>query len=345
MRNLTPSDQRAVQAARHRCALFGRDDWLAVEVQGPDTRKFLHNMLTQEVKALPDLAVRDACLCDAQGAMLAVTRLVMDGERAILWTDLQNAQGLADQLDKYVIMDDVQVHVQEELALLVIVGPQAENCLQAAHLPAPQALGQAVAATMDTHNVLIWRQDLDGRPDAPHGPGQPAFWLQVARAQFGDLASQLLAAGAQAGTHGGLELLRVRAGIPRLQLDLEPGTLPLEAGLKAAIDYRKGCYLGQEAIAIMTYRGQARRHLCWLQPLDGDLPAPGTQLRTQDGKRAGKLGSAVADGEERWALGTVQRKAYTPGGIVVATAEDGQSARLRIIATTEAGVFVEPAAT
>jgi folate-binding Fe-S cluster repair protein YgfZ len=125
VRILSAADQRALDAALQHVALFGRDDLLPVLVTGQDRAKFLHNMLTQEVKALEPGRVLPAVLCDAQGGMIAVVSMVVQSERIVLWTDRARAQDLAEALDKYVIMDEVELAVDEDLALVGLVGPDA----------------------------------------------------------------------------------------------------------------------------------------------------------------------------------------------------------------------------
>lgn len=341
VRILSPADQRAIDAALQHAALFGRDDQVAIHVRGPDRLKFLHNMLTQEVKALPPLSVRPAVLCDAQGAMIAAMTLLILPEHIVLWTDRARGQTLLDALDKYVIMDDVELLLAEDDTLVGLVGPEAPALLQRLGVALP-AEGQAMVVDVAGISAICWAQMTGGRPGAAHGAGVPEVLLQIRRDDLATLVPALLAQGASTGCHAAQEVLRIRAGRPRVGIDVDDGSLPLEAGLRAAISYRKGCYMGQEAIAIMTYRGQMRRHLCWVAPAAGTVPLAdaGWQLRTPDGKRAGRMGSmaVVADGNAL-GLAMVQRKSYAPGAELVATAEDGSTARIRVLATTEPDVF------
>jgi folate-binding protein YgfZ len=186
------------------------------------------------------------------------------------------------------------------------------------HLPGNAA--RAEVATVGGVDGLLWRAD----------EVVPAFWLQVPRDGLGEVAHALQAAGAVPGSYAVTEALRIEQGQPRLDLDVEVGTLPQEAGLVAALNFVKGCYLGQEAVAMLTYRGQLRRHLCWVDVLAGD-PQPGDTLTTADGRRAGRMGSAFerADGTTL-GLATVNRKVFAPAAELVC----GKSACVRVLATT-----------
>ena len=174
--------------------------------------------------------------------------------------------------------------------------------------------------------------------------------MQLARADIGSVVGTLTSLGARIGCHAAADTLRILAGRPLLGTDVDDASLPLEAGLAAAVNYRKGCYLGQEAIAMMTYRGQMRRHLCWVSAAPetpalgpGLVPMAGAgwALRTADGKRAGRMGSAVIlrDGQSV-GLAMVQRKAFAPNVELWATADDGSQARVRVLGTTAPGVFL-----
>lgn len=368
VRILSEADGRALDAALHGAVVLGRDDLVAVVATGRDHARFLHNMLTQEVKALPPLSVRLACLCDAQGKMLAASTLVVQPEqngstRAVLWTHRQQAAALVATLDRYVIADDVEIALDETLALVSLVGPEALRIVGAVAVSALQPpdpkleLGDAVAATVAGVSVLAFQGTTGGREGAPHGPGVPEIFLQLQRDDVGTLVPALLGLGAVVGCHAAAEALRILAGRPLLGVDVDDASLPLEAGLAASVSYRKGCYLGQEAIAMMTYRGQMRRHLCWVEPAASGplsagtgamLPGPGLNpvpdagalLRTTDGKRAGRMGSSVVLRDGRClGLAMVQRKAYAAGAELTATGPDGGEVALRLLTTTVLGAL------
>lgn len=344
VRTLSPADQRALDAALQRVALFGRDDQLPVLVTGKDRAKFLHNMLTQEVKALAPGQVLPAALCDAQGGMVAVAAMVVQADRIVLWTDRARAQGLAEALDKYVIMDEVELAVDEDLALVSLVGPQVTEVLPSLGVALPEP-GVAVAVDLAGVPVLLWREVPTGALESPLGPLPPECRLALRRDDLGRLVPALKTAGVALGCHAAQEALRILAGQAKLGVDVDDGSLPLEAGLGATVSYRKGCYLGQEAIAMMTYRGQMRRHLCWVEPLGEQKAEPGWQLRTVDGKRAGRMGSTVVLQDGRaLGLAMVQRKAFAVGAELTGTGDDGTLARCKVLGTTIAGVFATPAA-
>ncbi len=336
MRKLTDPDLKVLHAAQTQAAIFGRDDLQAIEVSGKDRVKYLQAMITQDVKDLPDNGVTQACLCDAQGKILAIFTLLKEAERVWLLTDFANAEFLRNHLDRYTIMNACELELQPDLAIVTLVGPEVPAITEKLGVPLTDTL--LAHAQVDGIAVRTWRTQTGDHQ--PGGQTLPEQWFLLARASVPDLVATFTAAGATIGCHGAQDALRIQAGAPLLRGDIEEGSLPLEVGLRDTVNYRKGCYVGQEAIAMMTYRGQLRRHLCWVTVEEGE-PQPGWQLRTLEGKRAGKMGTAVQwAGIHTLGLATIARKVYVPGGVLLAQDEaTGAEARLRVVTTTKPDVF------
>jgi folate-binding protein YgfZ len=93
------------------------------------------------------------------------------------------------------------------------------------------------------------------------------------------------------GTEADAEVVRVERGRPRYGVDLDDSVIPQEAGLnERAVSFTKGCYVGQETVARLYYRGKPNRRLLGLRL---DSPAPtGSELRLGE-KVVGRLGSSV----------------------------------------------------
>ena len=337
IRILQPRDQAIVDGALTTAVLFGRDDLQALRVDGRDAVKFLNAMVTQDIKQLSPNGYGLACLCDAQGAMVATLRVVVTPDVVALWTDRSRVELLRDTLDRYIIADDVELTIDDDLALCELVGPSSAVVAELAGLAASTALPQA--AFVAALPVWHWQGSL-GAAASPWMAEVPAVFLQMARGDLGEIAGQLVQAGALPGSHAAREALRIASGEAKLGIDIDDGSLPLEAGLALAVSFRKGCYLGQEAIAMMKYRGQLRRHLCWVTTVDAEPPKTTWQLRTTTDKRAGRMGSSVVDANGRWlGLALIQRKAYVEGALLNATGDNGESATVSIVTTTIAGAL------
>lgn len=115
-----------------------------------------------------------------------------------------------------------------------------------------------------------------------------------------------------------LEVLRIEAAIPRWGVDMDENTIPNEAGLEArAVNYDKGCYIGQETIARIKTYGHVNRYLVQLRLAGGPVPDCGTKILAGD-KEVGTVTSAVQSGRfgAPVALGYVRRELAKTGTIV-----------------------------
>jgi folate-binding protein YgfZ len=139
------------------------------------------------------------------------------------------------------------------------------------------------------------------------------------------LRGALLAAGAVEVEPEAAEILRIEAGRPRFGAEVGPETMPAEAGIvERAVDFEKGCYIGQEPVARLHYRGRPNRHLRGLR-LSAPA-APGTALRLGE-KEVGRVGGAcVSPALGPIALAVVRREAEP--GDELAVGEDGVTARV-----------------
>ncbi len=185
-------------------------------------------------------------------------------------------------------------------------------------------VAERVKLAVDSHVAVLHRPD-GGLEIAPDPAPIIDAWL---------------ADGATRGQLPTADALWILQGVPSLGRDIDDGSTPLEAGLWDAVAFDKGCYLGQEAIATMAYRGKLRRHLCWIDAVGDATPDPGWQLRTAAGKRAGTTGGGFIAGERRRGLAMVQRRAFGKGATLLAHPPGGgQPVAVRVVDTTVEDAF------
>ena len=122
----------------------------------------------------------------------------------------------------------------------------------------------------------------------------------------------------------GVEAWRVALGVPRFGADLDEETTPIEAGLDRMISFGKGCYVGQEVVAMATYRGRVAWNLVRLE-VAGAAPAIGSKIEPARGGK-GRVTSAVQLGDISVLLGYVHKESIIPGATVAL--EDGRTARV-----------------
>jgi tRNA-modifying protein YgfZ len=252
-----------------------RPDLATLALAGNDVLRYLHAVCTQHTLDLAPGDATQALLLSPKGKIEFAFRLaVLDGG-VLLDTEAEAAPGLAERLARFVFRYDVRVGrpVQGAATLL---GPGADAALAAAGLPVPGA-GRAGVAGPDlvAHRTPVG-VDLVG-PDAPAA------------------AAGLERAGVERAPAEHWEPVRVEHGLPRAGLELTDDVLAEEAGLLGShVHLDKGCYPGQETVARVHNLGQVQRRLAGLRFEPGDgLPAPRTDLVTDDGRRAGQLRSVV----------------------------------------------------
>jgi folate-binding protein YgfZ len=289
----------ALAAARRGVVAVGRPDLASVLLRGDDVLRYLHAVCTQDTAGLRPDDAAEALLLSPKGRIEFAFRLaVLDGG-ALLDTDGDAAPALAERLARFVFRYDVTV-AEPTPGAVSLLGPDAGGALAAAGLPAPAA-GRAAwsGAGLVAHRTAVG-VDLVG-PDA-----------RVA-------AGALERAGVAAGPAELWELLRVERGLPRVGRELTDDVLAEEAGLLGShVHLDKGCYPGQETVARVHNLGHVQRRLAGLRFGPGGLPAPMTDLVTEDGRRAGQLRSAV-DHPELGPIGLAYvRRTVEPGDQVMA---------------------------
>jgi folate-binding protein YgfZ len=143
------------------------------------------------------------------------------------------------------------------------------------------------------------------------------------------LSSALIAAGARPVGGDALEVLRVEAGLPRYGVDMTETNVVLEAAPEDAVSYTKGCYVGQEIIARIHWRGHVAKRLTGLLFDDDHAVAPELKIATVDGKEIGRVTSAVFSPHlgRTVALGYVKFDYLAPG-TEVRVGDEGRAARV-----------------
>ncbi len=280
-------------AWRSGAALFDLSHRQVLRAVGSDRVPFLQGMLTNDVQSLAVGEQTYAALLTTKGSMVCDVRVLKRESDILLELEAGLAPKAKATLEKYIISEDVELSdVSGDFGLLAVAGPQADALLA-------QSFGKDVSVLRD--DVL----------------GATARRLLIPKDRLGAIAQQLLSASLGTATRpAGMqtyEVVRVQSRVPRYGIDMDEQTIPLEANLQRAISYTKGCYIGQEVIARVTYRGHVNRLLCGLV-LEDHLPQPKTAL-LRDGKAVGFVTSAVRSFEQNTvtAMGYVHRDSSEPG--------------------------------
>ncbi len=287
-----------------------------LELTGADRLRFLHAYVTCDVKGLAPGAGAYGFFTTPQGRILSDAILAAQDDRLWLEVGAGQEEALATHLRKYVIADRVEIRPLEGVRLLAAVGFRAAEILGV-----PELAARWSHARVSIHGteVLVQRREL---------AGAAAWTLWVPEAEADGLIETLAAAGARRVGEEAMEVLRVEAGIPRFGQDYGPANFPQETGIEEAVSYTKGCYLGQEIVARIHYRGGVQNLLRGVE-FDGE-PAVGASL-LYEGREAGKATSVVRSPVlgKTVGLAILHKRAAEPGTVV--EVEGGGTAEVTVV--------------
>ena len=292
---ITDSGYRALTEA---CGLVDRSERGKLALTGTEAKTFLHGQVTNDIEGLQPGQGCYAAFLTHKGKMLGDLRVLDLGDELLLDSERVTLQPLFNMIRRYKLGMDVELHKRTlELALLSLIGPETERF----GLEAEHANRRAEIAGQP---VVLVRTDVGVDVFAP-AESKAAVAAALAVPDVDEATA---------------EIVRIERGRPRYGVELNDGVIPQEAGLnERAVSFTKGCYVGQETVARLHYRGKPNRHLRGLR-LSGPA-APGDALRLGE-KEVGRLGSvAVSPVHGPIALALVRREA-APGATLAVAAGD-----------------------
>jgi len=258
----------------------------AIRVVGPDREKWLQGMQSNDLSAAPFGGAIAAAFLGGKGRLIALGMLWRRRDEVIVTTDPGRLDALRAHLDKLLIMEDCEMQEAPGLRRLRFWPGDVPPRQVPSHISgSPQPLGFELLLPEEEAQSLL--ETLRDRP-------RP------------DLA----------------EAFRIAIGLPKWGAELDEETTPIEAGLDPLISFGKGCYVGQEVVAMATYRGRVAWNLVRLEA-PGAAPAPGAKLGP-GGK--GRVTSATQVGSVALMLGYVHKELIVPGSTV--PLEDGRVAQV-----------------
>ena len=282
------------------CGLADRSAFGHLELTGADRQRFLNAYVTCDVRPLKPGDGAYGFFTNPQGRILSDVAMLVQEDR--LWLEVAPGQAemIAGHLRKFIIVDRVEIRPLDDRELLILIGPRAAEVLA---LP-DMADWQHTRMAIDGTEVVVQRRGL---------LGAPAFNLWVPAASAQQIREHLLAReGVLPVAEEDLEALRVEAGIPRFGVDFGPDNFPKETGIEEAVSYTKGCYLGQEVVARIHYRGGVQKMMRRLE-IEGN-PEPASKLFFE-GREAGTATTVVCSplSGRTLGLGIVHKRAAEPG--------------------------------
>lgn len=294
----TPSHGRAPREMPPRpVGLVDLGPAAALRVTGPDREKWMQGMQSNDLAAAPFGGAVAGVFLGGKGRLVA-EGLVWRRDGEVLVTTLpERLQPLHAHLDRLLIMEDC------ELA-------PAPGLRRLRFCPGPPPKGMVSS-------------DIAGAAAEIAGSVQPLGFEML----LDESAAQaLLARIPERADPAALEEWRIALGLPAWGSELDEETTALEAGLDRQLSFAKGCYVGQEVVAMATYRGRVSWNLVRLE-VEGEAPVPGTRVdpaRATSSERRGRVTSSTRAGTTAVFLAYVHKELIVPGSTVLL--EDGRSA-------------------
>ena len=304
-------------AAREGAVIINRSDRGRIVVSGRDRATFLQGLLTNDVVALKGGEGCYAAYLTPQGRMIADVFAYELGDVMLLTVPYEQRSTVLAKLDQVIFSEEVQLgDVTDTFFVVAVVGPDAAAILRG-------VLGggaQGIELLREHGNRRVRFEDRAAIVTRITDTGEAGYDVYVESGQAEALREALRAAGVVGADSATAEAIRIEAGIPRFDHDMDEDTIPLEAGIELrAISFSKGCYVGQEVIIRVMHRGHGRvaRRLVGVVVEGGAAPPAGSKV-TVDGREIGNVtSSAISPALERpIALAYVHRDFVAPGTVV-----------------------------
>ena len=274
-----------------------------IRISGGEAERFLNGLVTNDVKTLTPGTGMQAAFLTGHGKVRALCRVLNLGDSYLIINDPQTHEKVYKYIFPFSYAGDFKVDdASANYGMLSIQGPKAllvmkEVCFEPVPPMNEHEWSEAVIAG---HSVKVTR--------ATRSP-ESGYDILVPVEGVVDVWDFVLMKG---GFHGikpfgleALDMLRIEAGIPVYGIDVDETNMMLETGLSEAVSFTQGCYTGQEAVAMATYRGHVSKKLSGLL-IEGDfVPSRGDRVLSKD-RDVGSVTSAIRSG----ALGPVIAMAY-----------------------------------
>jgi folate-binding protein YgfZ len=295
------------------CGVFDLGFRTRISLTGSDRTRWLNGMVTNNIR---DLAVGHgvyAFLLNPQGHILGDLKAYNLGESLIVETDRSLAEKILATFEHYIIMDDVEVaHLSDQLTALGVGGPQARAVLSAAGVEFPeleplQSFTIQCACECGCLECIVTRGE---------GALRDSYEIWLAPAHVKQVWDGLVKAGATPVGAEALETRRILAGVPLYGVDIRERDLPQETEQARALNFNKGCYVGQEIVERIRSRGNVHRKLVGFASQTRLPIVAGAKVMVGE-KEVGEITSAAhlpVDGSERTiALGYIRREVGVTG--------------------------------
>jgi len=302
-----------------------------LHVSGKNAVQFLNGQVSNDVKTLDAGDGVLAAFPTLQGKLMALARIYNTGTQLLLELDSINREKIFKNLSRFVPAGDFFVNdVSDQFALVSLQGPRAADLIERL---TDQPFANPEQRKISERKIAY----LPVRVASHSRCGEIGFDLFVVAESARKLTGLILTRGRDFGAREvsleAFEIARIESGVPREGVDAGENYIVLESDLESAVSYTKGCYLGQEIIARIHWRGQPAKRLRGLLVESDQPPQPGSEIQAEDGKKAGEITSSTYSFalDRNIALGYVHRYYLDPGTRFILKHGDAEAGRAELV--------------
>ncbi|MEO7971868.1 MAG: aminomethyltransferase family protein [bacterium] len=268
-------------------------------VSGSEAVQFLNGLITNDMKTLEVGSWMPAAFPNVQGRLIAAVRVIRLPDEAtdkkispafLIDTEAATHEKVLKTIERFTLAGDFSVKdLTSETAMLSVQGKKAASIVGS-------VLGEAGVSAAQAVQQITWQQtETTADVTIIHAShtSEDGYDLIVTNAHAFSLWHALQQAGAVPVGYDALEILRIEAGLPSYGIDMDDTNVVTETNLDDAVSYTKGCYIGQEIIARIKYRGHVAKKLSGLV-FDGTVAiSAGAVVNSADGKEIGRITSVT----------------------------------------------------
>jgi len=265
-------------------------------VSGTEAIQFLNGLITNDMKTLAENSWMPAAFPNVQGRLIASVRVIrLPDEQTdknvcptfLIDTEPATHERVLKTIERFTLAGDFRVRdVTAQTALLTVQGKKSASIVGS-------VLGEAAAGLAANGALqMVWQGQDVAIIRATH-TGEEGFYLILNAGEASSLWDAFHAAGARPVGYYALEILRIEAGLPRYPIDMDETNVVTEAALDDAVSYTKGCYVGQEIIARIKYRGHVAKKLSGIKFNQAVKVKAGAVIKSMDNKEIGRLTSTT----------------------------------------------------
>lgn len=292
------------------CGLLVKSDVVVTILGGEDRCRYLNGLVTCQVQGLEPGSGVYGFFTDNKGHILSDVVIRAQEDRFWLELPIDSSVTIAEQLNRYIVADRVDVEADLDVVGLSIVGGDCEAAVR-------ELVGPIEELGSSWSHVEV---ELFGEPthlcrDERMGAPSRTFWVPRASSQqIFDRLLESLPPDSGLVSDAAVDVARVAAGMALFGTDFGPENLPQESGIDGAVSFEKGCYLGQEVVARLHYRGQASRAIRSIR-FESAEPLPKGSKLLLDGRQAGVVTSFahIPGSQNALGLAMLQRRAFDTG--------------------------------